>query len=105
MQINNNRVQPKWQLEMKDVKKGAINESALVSKEIEKLDTVSVSKDAIDISYFMDKLSQDENEVRYEKVDGIERQINEGTYHVTAEDVVSKLLGGIKNGSGTNWEV
>ncbi|PGK51561.1 hypothetical protein CN918_27605 [Priestia megaterium] len=99
MQINNNRIQPKWQTEIKDIKKETTNESALVNKEVEKLDTVSVSKDAIDIHHFMDKLSQDENGIRYEKVDAIERQINEGTYQVTAEDVVSKLLEGIKYGS------
>lgn len=93
MQIDNNKIFSKWFNEVKEVKNNTPQESTHIYPKKAERDSISVSEDALDIHRFMSMLST-EDDIRYEKVDEINKKIKEDTYHISAKDVVAKLLGG-----------
>lgn len=56
-----------------------------------KEDKLSISQDAKDYQFALDKI-KNVSEVRVEKVDSLQRQIQAGTYNVSGKQIAEKMI-------------
>lgn len=61
---------------------------------IKKNDNIKISEKAIDVQYGLQKLKEvdNKNDIRFDKVEDLKRQIQAGTYNVSGEAIAEKIL-------------
>lgn len=91
MKIENNNMSTNWVKGVSSTKNNDI-QSTIKKQESNMQDSVTVSQNAIDMNHFLSMMPKDE--IRFDKIEAINKQMEEGTYNVTGKEVVFKLLEG-----------
>lgn len=91
MKIENNNISTNWVKGVPSTKNSDV-QSKTKKQESNVQDSVTVSQNAIDMNHFLSMMPKDE--IRYEKIDAINKQIEDGTYKISGKEVVLKLLEG-----------
>ena len=69
-----------------------INEFAIKQKGVSKEDDAKISEKGKDFQYALEKVRKSPD-IREDKVNDIKARIKEGTYHVSTDSLVKKMLG------------
>lgn len=103
MRIDNHKLFTSFGKNVNEYKASKKGEWEGVTPKDEAVDSIQVSKNAIDMNRFLDMVAEDE--IRVEKVERIRKEMENGTYSISGKDVMAKLLGGDDYGKGIDSTV